>query len=136
MRPRWRLATAGTYLFAAIVLVIGTLVVQSFAMNAAAGDLHGQSLQARGLPPETPRTALSMWLAARIAPDVASNDAVSLEQRSQDVDHRADRMRELAGAASVAGLVLCLATAKPERRLASAASTATPLTNTSSNGTV
>jgi hypothetical protein len=136
MRSRLSLQRAGSWAFGAIVLLIGALVVQSFAMNAAAEDLHGQALIARGFLPETPRTPVSMWLSARIAPDLASNDASGLDQRAQDIDHRADRIRELAGATSVAGLVLGLATARPERRLASDASDASPLASTNSNGTV
>jgi hypothetical protein len=134
---RVTLERTGTLLFALIALAIGASVAVSFGMNSAADDLHAQAVLARGGQPDTSRNAISAWVSSRIAADLVAPDAVQLDQRAQDVDHRADRIRELAAAVSVAGLVLALGTAKPEKaRLASVESASSALANTRSNGTV
>jgi hypothetical protein len=133
---RMKLETVGTWLFVLIAVAIGLSVLLSFAMNLAADDLRAQASLARGQEPDTNHTAVSIWLSARIAPDVADQDLAFVDQRSGELDHRADRIRELAAAASVAGLVLALATARPEARIRSAQSASSGLANTRSNGTV
>lgn len=133
---RVTLQAVGTWLFAMIVVVIAGVVLLSFVINAAAGDLHARTETLRGGQPESSRTPVGAWLSARIASDVAPTDATALGERADALDHRADRMRELAAAVSVAGLVLALGTAKPENRIARAQSASSGLANTRSNGTV
>ena len=91
------LAAASTCVCGVIVAAIALAVVLSFALNAAADDLHAQASLARGVAPDVPRTVIGSWLASRIAPDVLASNPIALDQRSQEVDHRADRIRELAG---------------------------------------
>ena len=131
-----RLERAGTWLIVLIALAIGLTVAFSVAMNVAADDLRGQYAELRGGQPEMPRTAVGRWLSARMASDIAPDDAVAIDGRDQDLTHRADRTRELAAAASVAGLVLALGTGKPESERRRAQSASSGLANTRSNGTV
>jgi hypothetical protein len=133
---RVTLQTAGTWLFALIVVAIAGIIVLSFALDAASDDLHAQAEIIRGVQPTGSRMIIGSWLSAAVAPDVDSSDVAGLSARSDDLHHRADRMRELAAAASVAGLVLALGTAKPEKRMALAQSASSELANTRSNGTV
>jgi hypothetical protein len=134
MRPT--LFGVGTWLFAVVALAIGGAVLLSFGMNVAAEDLHAQASIARGLVPDSPRTPISRTLSASIVPVIPSTDAQTLDSVSQDLDHRADRIRELAAAASVVGLLLALATARSEDRTRTSQSASTALANTRSNGTV
>jgi hypothetical protein len=136
---RWAaftLESAGTWWFALVAIAIGLAVALSFTINVAAADLRTQSHALQGLDLDFTRTPLSMWLSARMAPDVAAGDAVGLDRRSGDLDHRADRIRELAAAASVAGLVLALGTARPDVRRRTAHSASSALARPRSNGTV
>jgi len=130
------LTKIGTCLFGLVVLGIAVTLAVSFGTQTAADDLHAQVMLARGAAPETPRNFIGGWLSARVAPDVRAADAAALDQRAQELDHRADRTRELAAAVSVAGLVLALGTAKPESRHANVQSASTALASTRSNGTV
>jgi hypothetical protein len=134
---RLSLFGVGTWLFALVALAIAAILLLSFALNIAAEDLHARAWIVRGLQPDSPRTPISETLSAAMAVDLTSeSDAQVLDVRSQDLDHRADRIRELAVAASVAGLVLALATARPEDRTRTTQSASTALANTRSNGTV
>jgi hypothetical protein len=134
MRPR--LPSAGTWLVVLIALAIGLTVAFSVAMNLAADDLRGQFAELRGSQPEMPRNAIGRWLSARMASDIAPDDAAAIDGRDQDLTHRAERTRELAAAASLAGLVLALGTARPEAASRRAQSARSGLANTRSNGTV
>jgi hypothetical protein len=133
---RVSLERAGTWNFLVIVLAIGLAVAASLLMNSAADDLRAQMNIASHQAPDSPRTPWGVWLASRLETDVASIDTQTLKVRADDLDHRADRIRELAGAASLAGLILMVATATPEARLAGSSSEINPVASTRSNGTV
>lgn len=130
------LERVGTWLFLIVVLAVGASVALSFAMNIAADDLRQEVRIASALPPEFDRTAWGMWLNQRFTSDVAQGDYQARFDRTSELDHRADRIRELAGAASLAGVVLMALTARPEARLRSSQSATSALPNTRSNGTV
>lgn len=134
MRPG--LKNWGTWLVVLIALAIGLTMAFSVAMNLAADDLSGQFAELRGSQPETPRNAVGRWLSARMASDIRPDDAAAIDRRDQDLTHRADRTRELAAAASLAGLVLALGTARPEAPRRRVQSASTGPANTRSNGTV
>src|ERR1041385_3352508 len=137
MRPRTlSIESAGAWLFAIVALAIGLAVALSFALNLAASDVRAQSRQLQALDTEFTRTPLSEWLSATLAPDVPRADYVALDRRAGDLDHRADRIRELAAAASVAGLLLALGTARPEVRKRTDQSASSALASPRSNGTV
>jgi hypothetical protein len=133
---RVMLQAAGTWLFVAIVLAIGGIVLTSFVIDAGAEDLHAQTEVLRGARPEGSRIAIGAWLSARMAADIDPANIEALGSRADELDHRADRIRELAAAASVAGLVLALGTARPENRMARSQSASSGLAKTISNGTV
>jgi hypothetical protein len=136
LRRRPPLERVGTWIFLAIVIAIGLAVGVSFVMNSAADDLRARASIATNQAPDSPRTPWGVWLASRVAGDVVSANSESLKARADELDHRADRIRELAGAASLAGLILMVATATPEARLASSQSATSPVANTRSNGSV
>ena len=132
-----RIHSIGTWLSLVIVAAVAAAVVFSFAMNEAADDARQLVRIASSQPLEHPRTAVGQWLSARMAADVSSSDADAMATRAGDLDHRADRTRELAAAAALGGLVLMLATARPEERAAPARQEAArPVASTTSNGTV
>ena len=130
------LDAVGTWLFVVVVVGVALSIGFSFAMNAAADDLRGQARIASSLPPEQSRTPWGTWLAARIAADVTPSEFAATLERADQLDHRADRIRELAGAAALGGLVLMLVTARPETRAASERARSNPVASTRSNGTV
>jgi len=136
LRRRPDLEHAGTWLTVILVLVIGLAVGASLLMNAAADDARARMNIASNQASGTERTPWGIWLGDRTTADLAPTDIQALKARADDLDHRADRIRELAGAASLAGLILIVATARPEARLANSQSATSPLASTRSNGTV
>ena len=126
----------GTCLSLVVVLAIGLAVALSFAMNSAADDLRQQVRAASGQPLEHQRTAPAIWLSAQMAADLAPSDFTAMFARAETLDHRADRIREMAGAASLVGLVLMLLTARPDARSEAVREANSPVASTRSNGTV
>ncbi len=130
------LDTLGTVAFLLIVTGVAAAVTLSFAMNAAADELRQQVRVATSLDREIAATPWGVWLAARMSSDLPPDAFDARFARAEDLDHRADRIRELAGAASVAGLVLILATASPTARRLRSQSRTSPLAKPTSNGTI
>ena len=126
----------GTVVFAVFVIGVAISVGLSFAMNTAADDLRQQVLVATGQGAEHARTAWGSAFSASMASDIKAGDSATMLERSQELDHRADRIRELAGAGALMGLLVMLVTARPEARLGSARAEASPAASTRSNGTV
>jgi TRAP-type C4-dicarboxylate transport system substrate-binding protein len=118
------------------VLAVAAAVALSFAMNVAAEELRQEVKVASNEARDTPETAPVVWLAARVSDDLPAGDYAVRLTRADQLDHRADRIRELAGAASVAGLVLTLATSKAETRAAQSRSATSGAAKTTSNGMV
>jgi len=131
-----KLERIGTFVFALIVISVGASVALSFGMNSAADDLRAQASLDVGQTPDVPRTFLSARLSQVLAADAADASDSVKRARADELDHRADRIRELAGPASLAGLILMLATANPERRKTRSQSATSAVANTTSNGTV
>jgi hypothetical protein len=136
LKRRPSLERAGTWMFAIVVIAIGLSVGASLLMNSAADDLRAQINIAANQAPDSPRTPWGMWLAGHVAADLSLTNVDALRTRADELDHRADRIRELAGAVSLAGLILMVATGTPEARLASSQSETSPVASTRSNGTV
>lgn len=136
--PRFRpnLEGTGTLLLLVVVVGVALAVGLSFAMNAASDDLRQEVRLASSLPVEHPRSVWAGWISAGMTRDLAPADYTARFLRAEDLDHRADRIRELAGAGSLAGVLLMLVTATPEARLDRKRAEASPLANTRSNGTV
>ena len=126
----------GTWLFIVVVLVIAGAVTVSFAMNTAADDLRQEVNSASGAPLDHPRGPPGTWLSAPLSADVARSDLTGLRARADELDHRADRIREAAGVAALLGLVLMLLTARPEAGSSDAREATSPLASTRSNGSV
>jgi hypothetical protein len=125
---------AASWVVGLVALAIAAVVVFSLAMDEAADDLRLQVRDASGLPLETPRTFHGSWLSAHIAADIQPTNYAAMFSRADELDHRADRIREIAGAASLAGLVLVVATASPDATRTR--DRTRPLASTKSNGTV
>jgi hypothetical protein len=111
------LHSVGTWLSLVIVLVIALAIAGSFAMNEAAEDLRLQVRVASAQQLDRPRTVWGSWLSARVAADVDRSDVAALNTRIDELDRRADRIRELSSAASLGVLVLLLVSARPEARV-------------------
>ena len=122
----------GTWLFGLVVVAVALSVGLSFAMNAAATDVRAQVSVASGTGPEDPRSVWSTWLAVQFTTDLPPDDYALLAARATELDHRADRIRELAAAAALGGLIVMLLTARPD----TARADKNPLASTSNNGTV
>ena len=67
---------------------------------------------------------------------MARSDLTGLRARADELDHRADRIREAAGVAALLGLVLMLLTTRPEAGSSDAREASSPLASTRSNGSV
>ncbi len=126
----------GTWLFAFMVLVVAGAVTASFAMNTAADDLRLQVDFASGAPLDHPRSPPGPWLSAPLSAEVPRSDLTGLRARADQLDHRAERVREAAGVAALLGLVLMLLTGPPETGTREAPEASSPLANTRSNGSV
>ena len=126
----------GTWLFIVVVLVVAGAVTVSFAMNTAADDLRQEVNVASGAALDHPRSAPGIWLSAPLSADVPRSDLTGLRARADELDHRADRIREAAGVAALLGLVVMLLTARPEAGSSEAPEASSPLANTRSNGSV
>ena len=129
-----KLHAVGTWLSAVMVAVIGAALLLSFAMNAASEAAHQQIAILASPSGDQTREAWGPPLLALMMPNVSPTDVADLSTRAEWFDRHADRIRELAAAASLAGLVVMLATGRPERQLAR--SETTPAANTRSNGIV
>jgi hypothetical protein len=133
--PRPTLKQIGTWLLFIVVLAVALAVALSVAMNSTADDLRQQVRVASGVPLEHPPTPPATWLSDRIVADLAPEDFAARFARADGLDHRADRIRELAGAMSLVGLVLMLVTATPDARSDAARDVSSPVASTKSNGT-
>jgi hypothetical protein len=126
----------GGWLFMAVVVAVACSIALSFAMNDAADDLRLQVRLATNESLDHPRTGHGAWFAVRTIADLQSDDYSALWARADELDHRADRIRELAGVGSLAGLVLLLVTVGPSKEGSLAREDSTPVASTSSNGMV
>ena len=124
-----------TGLLIVVVLAVALAVAVSFAMNSAADDLRQQVKVASGLPLEHPRTPPSMWLSGPMIADLEPSDFSGMFTRAETLDHRADRIREIAGAGSLVGLVVILLSARSDARADALREASSPVASTSSNGT-
>jgi hypothetical protein len=133
------LESVGSWLFFIVVLGVASAVAFSFAMNAAADDLYLQVTVASSAPLDHPRTAYGMWLSAQFASDMQPGDYAALRLRADQLDHRADRIREMAGVGALGGLLLLVVTMAPSRQVDRARNNdddSSPLASTTSTGTV
>ncbi len=119
-----------------IVLVALTALIMA-AYGVAAGirlagdDLMAEVTQARGGHLDTSRTELGKRISAPLSSDLRRDDLEGLTLRGRTLSYRADRIDEVAGVASLVGLLLALLTApvshgrlsgKPDRPAASTTS--------------
>jgi hypothetical protein len=126
----------GTWLSLAIVAAVGLAVALSFAMNAASEDARQQVLIVSSHESQNARAVWGPLLSRVMLADVPPSDVDALTAQAEQFDRHADRIRELAAAASLGALVLMLATARPEVRVAPARAETSPAASTRSNGTV
>ena len=132
-----RTGAIGTWLFAVVVLGVAAVVVLSFAMNMAADDLRLQVTATSGQPLDHPRTWPGEWVSNPMSADLGPSDSAGRLARADELDHRADRIREAAGVAALLGLVLMLLTERPDGAGSREARDASsPLASTRSNGSV
>jgi hypothetical protein len=121
-----------TALLVVIVTGVVSLLVVAQAFELASADLSSQIRTARGQPAD-PRTQPGIWIAERLAADLAVNDLVARDERETELDQRGDRLREMAGVASLVGLLLALVTARASTS-ASADDASKPLASTTRKG--
>lgn len=132
---RWPgLERIGTLLL--LVLVVAIVLVQGTgsALDLASDDAFARADMADGLPPR-PRTPVGMWLSPRLTSDVGPGSS-ALRERGDALFHLANRLREIAGAAALFGLLLAPLTAGAEVGAARPRETSAPAAKTASNGTV
>ena len=123
------LERGGTILLA--VLVTAILAVQAFsiALNWAADDVRLQF----GIVTGRDRTPVGVWLSSTLMSDLPPNAVQARHDRADAFDNFSNRLREIAGASALAGLLIAPLTASAEVRRRS--ETASPAANTTSNGT-
>jgi hypothetical protein len=104
---------------------IGTLVLVSLAcltlvvlgasvlLKLGAGELYALTDLARGRTPDQTRTVVSMWLGAQMSADIAPTDYPSLRTRADQLDQRAEWLREELAVVCLLGLVIGLLTGAP-----------------------
>ena len=138
--PTWPgLERIGTVVLAILVGAIVLIQGASVALNWAADDERLLAAALNHEQPERARTPVGMWLSARALADLPPDTSVEVRrERSNGLDHVADRLREIAGVSALAGLLLAPLTASSvDRRADLAADEATtPAARTASNGTV
>lgn len=129
------LERAGKFALAACTLVTMLMIGASITFEVAADDLFKAYDALRQPTAAQVRTAQGRWLSAQLANGIDFGDATAVEARATVLAYQSDRVRELAAAPAVVGLLVALLTdapASPNSRPRSA--TSQPVANTTSNG--
>lgn len=127
----------GTWLMVLIVVAVALAFGYALALNTAATDIRQTVQVARGNIAESPPSPVGAWLAAQFSSDLVSTATDALAARADSLDHRAERIREVAAMGAFTGLLLGLLTGRP----ATAATLRAPLESsgaakTTSSGSV
>jgi len=133
---RVMLERAGTVLVLLMALAVLVVVGASATMYVAAEDLYASFDEARGVVPQTVRSAQGKWLSSRLTTDLAGDDLVARRERADQLTYRGERLRETASVAALVGLFVGVLTARPARATLRGLEASSPAANTTSNGTV
>jgi hypothetical protein len=118
-----------------LVLVVSAVVVVqgvSVLLNWAADDVRLQI----GIITGRDRTPAGVWLSSALMADLPVDDAADRHARADYFDQLSDRLREMAGASALAGLLIAPVTAKGDQStLVRGWDEARPAAKTISNGT-
>jgi len=134
--PPVTLERAGTVLVVLMTLAVLVVVGASATMYVAAEDLYASFDEARGVAPQTERSAQGKWLSSRLTTDLAGDDLVARRERADQLTYRVERLRETASVAALVGLFVGVLTARPARATLRGLEASSPAANTTSNGTV
>jgi hypothetical protein len=121
-----------------VLLVSAIIVVQgvSVLLNWAADDVRLQLGTLNNHPVGRDRTPAGMWLSARLMSDLPATDLQARHARADYFDQLSDRLREMAGASALAGLLIAPLTASGDRATTRRRSDeSAAAANTASNGT-
>jgi hypothetical protein len=115
-----------------MVFLVAAALAVSAGLSLAADDLRVETQAAAGQPTDGSGSFVGSGLAAQLAADVPAADFQARFDRANALGHRADRIRELMAVACVLGLMIMLLTVSNR----AAPSDATPVANTTRNGSV
>jgi hypothetical protein len=115
----------------AVLLVIGV----SNALKLAADDLYNTNQEVLGALPPGSRLPIGIWLSSQIGGEFARGDLDGRNARADELSYRGDRVRELAGAGALAGLLVAVLTMRPTPETMRVRGASRPAANTTSNGT-
>ena len=116
-----------------VVLVTAIVAVQggSVLLNWAADDVRLEF----GIVTGRERTPVGMWLSSTLMADLHTDDEVGRHTRADYFDQLSDRLREMAGASALAGLLIAPLTGRGDQaRALRRSDDASPAANTISNG--
>jgi len=130
-----RLERVGSVLLVAVTLCVLGVVGVSAALKLAADDLSTAVGIADGSNPG-PRTQPGIWLSAPLSTDLSISDRVAVRARVGQLSARSDRLREVAGAGALAGLLVAVLTGQAGAGTGRDRDPSSPAANTASNGTV
>lgn len=126
---------ATTALYTLVVVAVAVAIALSFAWNWGADDLRQQARIITTGASDHPRTPWGMWFAQQFGQDVPPGDPRGLADRGEQLGHRAERLREMAGAGSLLGLLVMLLSVG-KRTPAPAREVTSPPATTTKNGNV
>ena len=132
----WRgLERVGMLVLILLVTAILILQVTSVLLNWAADDVRLEIGLLNDEPVGRDRTPVGMWLSAHLMADLPADDLEARHERADTFDHVSDRLREMAGASALAGLVIAPLTANPDGDSTRRREVTRAAANTLSNGT-
>jgi hypothetical protein len=130
-----RLERVGTVLLVVITVSVLAAVGVSAALKLAADDLATEVGQFDGTN-TSPRTQPGIWLSAPLSADLSMSDGAGVRSRVDQLSARSDRLREVAGAGALVGLLVAVLTGQTGAGVARDRDPSIPAANTASTGSV
>jgi len=130
-----RVEKLGSALVVLVTLVVLALFSVQGALRLAVDDLHAQAALARADEPRPTRSPIGQWLSAAFVSDLTPENVAAFDARTQQLDHRADRLLELTAVVALAGMLAALFTGRPALEVATTREARRPLAE-SGNGVI
>jgi hypothetical protein len=127
---------AGTLLVVLLTVVTLAAAATVGVMKTAALDMRVQLDSARQTPVASARSPLGQASSALLASDIAPGDYSALEVRTNELEHRSDRLLEATAVVALVGMLAGLLVTPPASAARRAREQTMPLAKTRRSGTV
>jgi hypothetical protein len=129
-----RVEAAGTVALLVVTMVVVVAYGLASALAAAGEDLYAANDEARGTAIERPRSQPGIWLADRLARDLAPDDLEARNARADELSYRSERVREASGVGALLGVLIGVMTGRRSIDHEPRREASKPAPNTTSNG--